>query len=323
MNREVYLKNISKNLSILSHQVKLLNTINLYNINIVAEDFYTELLNLVYGYNLKNVNKLEKNAKAIDLFDIKNKVSVQVTSDNSSTKIKETIRKFIDDKGYEKYNRLIILILIEKKSYRTTFDTQGKFSFNSETDILDNTDLMQEIRCKSIEEMEKINVFLSKELEAKTIVDEPTEASEIETIIDLIEWITQNRKLMERKDTIIDPNYKIYKRFKVFAERLIAEYTSLYVIYGDAVERVKNELFNDQAQQIITVLFLQDISVQFLDKNENDPLKALNALVEYFQEKLSKNRKKYDRSAIRFYLVNELIKCNVFPNERCDGIENE
>ena len=68
---------------------------------------------------------------------------------------------------------------------------------------------------------------------------------------------------------------------------------------------------------------MQDISVQFLDKNENDPLKALNALVEYFQEKLSKNRKKYDRSAIRFYLVNELIKCNVFPNERCDGIENE
>lgn len=323
MNREVYLENISKNLAILSYQVKSLNTINLYNINIVAEDFYTGLLNLIYGYNLENVNKLDKNAKAIDLVDIENRVSVQVTSENSSTKIKETIKKFIEDKGYEKYNRLIILLLIEKKSYTATFDTQGKFSFNSETDILDNLDLIQEIRCKTVEEMEKISSFLSNELEVKTTVGEPTEAGEVETIIDLIEWITKNRKIIKPKDTIIDPDYKINKRFKAFAEKLIDEYTSLYTVYGDAVERVKNELFNDQAQQIITVLFLQDISVQILDKNENNPIKALNALVDYFQEKLSKNRKKYDRSAIKFYLVNELIKCNVFPNERCDDIENE
>ena len=45
---------------------------------------------------------------------------------------------------------------------------------------------------------------------------------------------------------------------------------------------------------------------------------ALNKLVIYFETKLSANGKKYDRSAIKFYLVNEMIKCRVFPNERSE-----
>ena len=60
MNREIYLKNIAENLALLSGQVSLLNTINLYDINIIAEDFFPGLLKLIYGYELKNTNHLEK-----------------------------------------------------------------------------------------------------------------------------------------------------------------------------------------------------------------------------------------------------------------------
>ena len=41
----------------------------------------------------------------------------------------------------------------------------------------------------------------------------------------------------------------------------------------------------------------------------------MNRKAVLFEEKLSTNGKKYDRSAIKFYLVNEMIKCRVFPNE--------
>ena len=52
-------------------------------------------------------------------------------------------------------------------------------------------------------------------------------------------------------------------------------------------------------------------------------MEALNKLVNFFEIKLGKNGKKYDKAAIKFYLINELIKCNVFPNERSeyDGSE--
>ena len=71
------------------------------------------------------------------------------------------------------------------------------------------------------------------------------------------------------------------------------------------------------------MLYLQDISIQYLDASKNDPINALNALVDFFADKLSENGKKYDRMAIKFYLISEMIKCSVFPNERSEYIDSE
>ena len=49
MNKEVYLKNVAESLALLSREVSILNAVNLYDINIVAEDFFPGLLNLIYG----------------------------------------------------------------------------------------------------------------------------------------------------------------------------------------------------------------------------------------------------------------------------------
>ena len=99
---------------------------------------------------------------------------------------------------------------------------------------------------------------------------------------------------------------------------MIAEYTTLYTIYGEALNIVNETLGIDEAQDIIIMFYLQDISVQFLEEEHDNPIAALNKLVTYFETKLSSNGKKYDRSAIKFYLVNEMIKCRVFPNERSE-----
>ncbi|MDO5516195.1 MAG: SMEK domain-containing protein [Clostridium sp.] len=316
LNREVYLNQIIHNLALLSKEVELRGAINLYDINIIAEYFYADLLNLIYGYKLKNVNIIDKNAAAIDLADEENRIAIQVTSDNTSTKIKHTISEFIEHHKYERYNRLIILILTSKKGYTSQFETEGKISFNKEEDIIDIADLTQVLRDKDANVLQVINDFLEKELYEKISIAKPTEASEVDTIIDLIEYITKHRKLGQKRDSVVDPDYKINKRFKDFANSLINEYTTMYMLYGEAVNTVSSMLQIDEVQEIIIVLYLQDISVQYLDKCGNNPIQALNELVSYFDEKLSSNGKRYDRAAIKFYLVNEMIKCNVFPNER-------
>ncbi len=101
LNKEIYLKEVAGSLALLSKEVTILNAVNLYDINIVAEDFFPGLLNLVYEYKLKNANYLEKNAPAIDLFDNINKIAVQVTSDNSSKKINHTIEEFNKNESYK------------------------------------------------------------------------------------------------------------------------------------------------------------------------------------------------------------------------------
>ena len=317
MNKEVYLKNIAENLALLSREVSILNAVNLYDINIIAEDFFPGLLNLIYGYELKNANHLEKNAPAIDLIDQKNRIAVQVTSDNSSTKIKHTIEEFNKSQAYHLYDRLVVLILTQKKKYSSNFDTQGLFSFEKARDIWDVEKLIKDIRELETAQIKNVSDYLSEELYNKYYSVRETQAGEVDTIIDLIEYISQHRKVNKDRETTVDPEYKIYKRFKNFADKLITEYTTLYTIYGEALNIVNETLGIDEAQDII-MFYLQDISVQFLEEEHDNPIAALNKLVTYFEEKLSINGKKYDRSAIKFYLVNEMIKCRVFPNERSE-----
>lgn len=323
IDKESYLKDISDSLALLSKRVEIYNCVNFYDINIVAEDFYAELLNLIFGYELVNLNVAEKNAPAIDLSDAKNRVSIQVTSDNSSEKVKETIRKFIEQKHYLKFDRLIVLILTKKKKYTTAFNTAGRFDFEVTRDILDYTDLMKCIRGKKTEELRKMREFLSSEFADKVHEVKKTQSSEVDTIIALIEFITKNRELKKKLDTVVDPAYKINNRFREFTERIVSEYTTLLTVYGDALNVVNDTLDIDEAQELITIMYLQDISIIYLDETDDDPIEALKRLVSFFEEKMSVNGKKYDRAAIKFYLVNEMIKCNVFPNERGEYNDNK
>lgn len=316
INKEIYIKDIGNALALLSRKVEILNCVSFYDINLLAEDFYAQLLNKIYGYNLCNLNAYKKNAPAIDLGDEGSRLSIQVTSDNDSEKIKKTIKKFIEHKQYLTYDRLIVLVLTKKKKYSTDFDTQDFFYFDKRRDIMDYTDLIKEIIIKETIALKEISDFLENELVSRLKQIETTQASEVDTIIDLIEYITKNRGKKGKRNTIVDPEYKINKRFKEFAERLKSNYLTLYPLYGESLNMIYTIHEIDEAQDLITVMYLQDISIKKLDEASNNPVIALEKLVDYFEEKLSQNGKKYDKAAIKFYLLNELIKCNVFPNER-------
>lgn len=322
-NRELYLKNIADSLGLLSRQVSIHNAINFYDINIVAESFYSGLLNLVLDSHLVNVNIVEKNAPGIDLVDEEKRLSIQVTSDNTSDKIKHTIEEVLKEGAYNKYDRLIVLILTKKRKYTTEFDTKGKFHFDKAKDIWDVEDLIVQINSLSTDKLKELNDYLRVELDDKCASMYNTEANEIETIIDLIEFISSNKRVSKLRDVEIDPDYKINHRFKEFAQSLITQYTTLLTVYGSALEEIENLRGSDEARDLVTMIYLQDISISYLDVSDNDPIKALNSLTDFFSGKLSENGKNYDRMAIKFYLISEMIKCSVFPNERGEYNDGE
>lgn len=317
MNREIYLKNIADSLALLSTQVSIRNAINLYDINIISEDFYPGLLNIIFDKKLINANNVEKNAPGIDLIDEENKLAIQVTSDNTSEKIKHTINEFIDKASYLKYDHLLILILTNKRKYKMEFDTKELFPFSKEN-ILDIKDLITKIRALSVKKLKDINDFLNLELNEKYEKSVSTEADEVGTIIDLIEFISSNKKIRKLRDTVVDPEYKINYRFREFADLIKTQYVQLLTIYGNALAEIEKINGMDEAQDIITKMYLQDISIEYLDKANNDPMRALSLLVDFFEMKLSSNGKKYNKMAIKFFLIDSLIKCNVFPNERSE-----
>lgn len=75
MNRQVYIEQIIRNLSQLKCEVELRNTVSLFDINIIAENFYADFLNIMYDAHYVNVNMVKKNTAGIDLIDEKKKES--------------------------------------------------------------------------------------------------------------------------------------------------------------------------------------------------------------------------------------------------------
>ena len=147
-NRGIALKNINNYLATFTQHIRQQNSSGKFDINKDAENIAINLLNAVYGLRLKNANKVfSDNFHAIDLIDDTNLVAIQVTSDNRSSKIVETIKKFLAKNLYKKYKKLYIYVLTSKKNYtKVTAENvetiiSGKFDFNLIEDVIDNATL--------------------------------------------------------------------------------------------------------------------------------------------------------------------------------------
>jgi len=117
----------------------------------VSEVIVLPLLSEVFELRgLKSLNATEQiNFPAIDLGDENVGVAIQVTSDPTSEKIKETLSKFVSHELYKRFGRLIIYVLTNKQnSYSGKgFDeiVRGKFEFDRVRDIVDRTDVIAKI----------------------------------------------------------------------------------------------------------------------------------------------------------------------------------
>lgn len=121
------------------------------DINHIAETILIPLFSEVFNLrHLKNLNETEqRNFPGIDLADEVERIAFQVTSTSNSTKVKNTLQKFVDHKLFKKFDRLVIYILTEKQGsysgqgYEEIID--GTFQFNKATDIIDYRDVLSAI----------------------------------------------------------------------------------------------------------------------------------------------------------------------------------
>lgn len=72
-------------------RISMNNSNNLTDINILWEKISMRILNVVYGWNLCNLNSEKQNFSGIDLGDKDKGIEVQVTSDKRSSKIRDSL----------------------------------------------------------------------------------------------------------------------------------------------------------------------------------------------------------------------------------------
>ncbi len=131
----------------------------------------------------------------------------------------------------------------------------------------------------------------------------------------LIEFLSrdENTQNEEDKPSEIDPKRKFH-RFEEHKQILETDYTEMLAIYNNALNIAKENVGLDGVRAKKISIFLKNKSDLVLNECHNNPRTAIEKLVEFFEQKLSNQGFVFDIPAIRFYLLDELIVCNVFPN---------
>jgi len=167
-----------------------------FDINKDAEEFYRGLLNLFFGWGLKNANtEKDPNYAGVDLLYLGDKISVQVTSENDSEKVHKSIRGFKDKAMLEGYIELYVLMFkgkgnFPRASFAKTVDNQ--FVFDKDKHIIDHSDLCAKLKDAEFDYVEAIWEYLKKwNCLAYGNLDESTD--DLGIIGEIFEYIQANK----------------------------------------------------------------------------------------------------------------------------------
>lgn len=100
LRRERIIKRFILGISVLNSYIRYTGNLNMHDINITAEQFICDVLNLLYDADYMNANSIVRNNSGYDLISRSKKSVVQVSSSNTSQKITHTLR-IIEDKVCE------------------------------------------------------------------------------------------------------------------------------------------------------------------------------------------------------------------------------
>lgn len=304
--------NIQQRLAYLKTRVEIAGSLNLTDIHIYAEDFYRDFFNKL-GHSFSNINFDKQNSAFIDLIDDTNKTAIQVTAQNDSEKITSSIQGFYSSSEYKDYSLKVLLISKKAKDYRADFTKGGQCPFDHKKDVIDLARLIAEIKDKDTSKI----IEISKFLDAEILMPRPkTESNEVETIMALLEYLSDDGNY-KKFDGIYecDPEKKINSRFKEYADSFKEEFVDLFATYCNTVSESKKAFGLDGVRAMKVSNFLRQISNRYLREAQDNPIEAFENLSDFFEGKLSSNGIQADIGAIRYYLLDELIGCNIFSNK--------
>lgn len=313
MQRQYLLDTIVRLLGSLQQQVVIASSLNLLNINVHCENLFRDLFNKHLGYNFSNINIDKGNAAAIDLGDTEAMIAMQITATATTAKLRKTTDAF-DANGLDKfYNRLWVLNIGKETTYSiATIGKPDGIQLCTKRDVLHINDVARLIQQLPTPQLEQASQFLEAEL---ATLNTPHISREVDTLNQLIIALTDDQEYAGKGLFLEDPDPdgKINERFASYSTFLIGLYQALYVEYGAALEQVMSNADLGHPRIVRLGLHLRTFSDSILTEQRGDAKAALEVLVVKCAERLNPNAP-YDETAIRFFLVHQLIRCNVFPN---------
>lgn len=163
ITRGYFLGEIIDELSGVSNEVETRCKLGLTDLNRFLEDFFKDLLNILLDLSLRNLNEDRSNYPGMDLGDEKARIAIQVTSDRSSSKVNDTLRRISEMDG-NLYERVIVLVIRSRQSsYTLDSELAAKLNF-SEDSIWDVTTLCRKALDLPLDRIQALYEHIKKEV---------------------------------------------------------------------------------------------------------------------------------------------------------------
>jgi hypothetical protein len=184
MNRERIFRMCSKRLTLLAVQVELEGRLNILSLHVHCEDFYADLLNLIFGYALANANATTPNADGFDLVDAQAKLLLQVSATATRQKVTSSLGK--DLSGYPGHGFRFMSISKDAAHLRAgTYANPHALTFDPAKDIHDIGSLLKVIQHMTLARQMQVYDFLRKELR-DTDEDERLKDTNVAHVINIL-----------------------------------------------------------------------------------------------------------------------------------------
>lgn len=313
MKRAQYFDFIEEKLNFLSFRIETRGQLNLLNLNLHAEDFYKDFLNLLFEWHLENLNTAEQNAEAIDLIDKTGHILVQVSATATKAKISSSLSKNLAK--YSGYKFKFVSISKDAKALRNqTYENPWNLEFDPKTDIIDVPALLNRIRSLDIDPISSIYEFIKKEL--GTDIEPQKIESNLATIIEVIakeDW-NKPEQFIETRDFGIEE--KITYNQLASAKALIDDYK----IHVGRINKIYGEFDRQGANKSLSVLDgIRRVYSEYKNKSVN-PDKLFFDVIDTVTRRIlnSGNFKPLPSEelglCVEILVVDAFIRCKIFEN---------
>ncbi len=312
MNRQTNFNFIKEKLSLLATHIEMSGGLNILDLHLHSEYFYLHFFNLLFGWELQNLNAVQKNAAGVDLVDTTNKIIVQVSATATKQKIESALAKNLSK--YSGYAFKFISISKDATDLRTkTFPNPHNLTFLPADDIFDISFLLKLICGMDINQQKGVYGFLKKELKSEP--DPEKIESNLTTIIKILSKEDWSQVTTGFETVPYDPEIKISYNQLDTARVLIDDYK----IHYHRIDKIYSDFDKQGVNKSISIL--NGIRTEYL---------ALGAKVsrdQCFFPIIDKVTQKIRTSAnytpipdeelvlcVQILVVDAFIRCKIFKN---------
>ena len=318
MQRKNYFDYIEEKLAILSIRVKNRGKLNILDVHMHSENFYRDLMNLLYDWSLDNINNSIQNVEAIDLIDYNKKIIVQI----SATVTKAKIEKSLDKKIIEKYaqrgykSKFGSIAENADKIRNQNYQNPYGVGFEPQNDIFDISSLEKDIIDLQTEKMERVYQFIKAEL--GNMPDSISFNSDLATIINILAEVK-----LDSDEPLGNINmYEIDKKIAFNKLDIASMIINDYKIFYNQIEKKYREF--DRMGLNKSMLVLQLLRRMYIDallnnKYNNSDLLFVGLIDEV--KEIVKNSRNYSEISketlevcASMLVVDAFMRCKIFKN---------